>query len=245
MDVCILSQFTYYKIKNRKRTVRAYEGEPINRPSYSATTHVDPKHVIYCCMLLSTFYGSSLLSSWQHQSPQVMSDHRVGSGRSLLSYEETVKCMVQFGNTDDCMFYNSKDLIGYIFGIVSGLCYFLSRSPQIYKNFKRKSVEGISIFMFVITVLGNLTYGLSVIMEDTSLVFLCRHLPWLVGSIGTLVFDVTLLLQFWVYGRNRVPSGETQPLLAWNLQVLKKNAIMWMGLSKNVFLCRQRASLKF
>ncbi|XP_071840417.1 lysosomal amino acid transporter 1 homolog isoform X2 [Apostichopus japonicus] len=211
MDVCILSQFLYYKIKNRHRTVRAYEPDPINRPTYSSTAQVEPRHVIYCCLVFSAFYGTSLLS-WP-QGPQIKSGHHIGAGRSLLSYEEQT-CMVYFGQSGDCMFTDSEDLIGYIFGVVSGICYFMSRSPQLYKNFKRKSVEGISIFMFIITVLGNLTYGLSVILEDTSLVFLCRHLPWLVGSIGTLVFDVSLLLQFAVYGKKPSLSGESQPLLA-------------------------------
>ena len=33
-------------------------------------------------------------------------------------------------------------------------------------------------------------YGLSILLEDTQLVFIVAHLPWLVGSIGTLTFDV-------------------------------------------------------
>ena len=56
-------------------------------------------------------------------------------------------------------------------------------------QYKRKSVEGVAIMMFVLTVLGNVLYGLSILMEDTSVIFIIRHFPWLVGSLGTLCFD--------------------------------------------------------
>lgn len=214
-DVCILTQFTYYKIKNRRKVRVLPDSNRNGVGVYGSTNPGDPKNVIYCMMMFNVLSLTTLLS-WQPG--QQVTSHHTRTGRTLLAYEgKQDECMVPFGNSGDCMFFNSEDLTGYIFGVVSGLCYFLSRSPQIYKNFKRKSVEGVSIFMFVNTVMGNLTYGLSVILEDTSLVFLARHLPWLVGSIGTLIFDATLLVQFAIYRRGKTStplSGETDPLIA-------------------------------
>ena len=58
-----------------------------------------------------------------------------------------------------------------------------------FLQYKRKSTEGVAVMMFVLTVLGNVFYGLSIIMENTTPVFIVRHFPWLVGSLGTLCFD--------------------------------------------------------
>lgn len=64
-------------------------------------------------------------------------------------------------------------------------------SPQ----FKRKSTEGVSYFLFALVILGNTTYGLSVLLKnpdegqgETS--YMVHHLPWLIGSLGTLSLDL-------------------------------------------------------
>lgn len=49
-------------------------------------------------------------------------------------------------------------LTAQLFGWASALLYCLSRIPQIMQNFRKESVEGLSIFMFVFSVLGNLFY---------------------------------------------------------------------------------------
>jgi uncharacterized protein with PQ loop repeat len=91
-------------------------------------------------------------------------------------------------------------LIGYVFGWVSGSLYFGSRMPQILKNFRRKSCEGLSPIMFTMAVCGNLFYGCGVLMESVEGVFVVNHLPWLIGSVGTLLFDFTIMVQYVVYG---------------------------------------------
>ena len=57
-------------------------------------------------------------------------------------------------------------------------------------QFRHCSVEGLSLVMFVLAILGNATYGLGIFLYSVDPVFLLQHLPWLVGSVGTLVFDV-------------------------------------------------------
>ena len=46
--------------------------------------------------------------------------------------------------------------------------------------------------MFILAVMGNVTYALGVLLYSVEPIFLLRKLPWLVGSIGTLLFDFTV-----------------------------------------------------
>ena len=46
--------------------------------------------------------------------------------------------------------------------------------------------------MFVLAVLGNVTYGLGIFLYSVEPVFLLKKLPWIVGSVGTLFFDFTV-----------------------------------------------------
>jgi len=128
--------------------------------------------------------------------------------RTLLSESESARITV----TD-----TRNGMIGYIVGCVSGMLYFTSRIPQIIKNFKRKSCEGLSPIMFLMAVCGNAFYGCGVLMEGHSTTFILNHLPWLVGSIGTLLFDFTILVQYFKYGtpEDKVAHSdyEEQPLL--------------------------------
>ena len=54
----------------------------------------------------------------------------------------------------------------------------------------RCSVEDLSVHMFILSVLGNVTYGLGILLYSVDGIFLLQKLPWLVGSLGTMVFDI-------------------------------------------------------
>ena len=57
-------------------------------------------------------------------------------------------------------------------------------------------------------VMGNVFYAAGVLTQNgTQLdVFLIR-LPWLIGSVGTLIFDFTILVQYCVYGNFEIASA--------------------------------------
>ncbi|KAJ9051184.1 hypothetical protein DSO57_1007025 [Entomophthora muscae] len=88
--------------------------------------------------------------------------------------------------------------------VISWSCtvlYLGSRAPQIYKNWKRKSVDGLSIHMFLFSFLGNFTYTLSILLRCYQAPELFYNsLPFLLGSAGTMWEDAILFYQFRIYG---------------------------------------------
>jgi len=98
--------------------------------------------------------------------------------------------------------------IGSITVWISGFTYFISRIPQVVKNFQRKSTDGLSMALFVLAIIGNLTYGFQILLRlprfDEE--FYRDKLPFLLGSIGVFIFDVTIFIQFKCYKGNRVTS---------------------------------------
>ncbi|KAF9177628.1 hypothetical protein BGZ51_008511 [Haplosporangium sp. Z 767] len=94
--------------------------------------------------------------------------------------------------------------LGRIFAWVCTVFYLSSRMPQLWKNFKRKSVQGLSILMFFWAAMGNLTYTLSILNSadavnpETRTKFLLEAVPYVLGSSGTLMFDVSIFGQ-WLY----------------------------------------------
>ncbi len=62
-------------------------------------------------------------------------------------------------------------------------------------QFQRKSTEGVSFFLFALVILGNTTYGISVLLKNPDpgqgeASYIIHHLPWLIGSLGTLSLDI-------------------------------------------------------
>lgn len=98
--------------------------------------------------------------------------------------------------------------LGLVLAWMCTVVYILSRCPQLYKNYRRKSVEGISALLFGLALLGNLTYTLSILTScsfvagDSRVAFLLKELPYILGSSGTIVFDVAYFYQRWLYRLN-------------------------------------------
>lgn len=96
------------------------------------------------------------------------------------------------------------EIIGLFFAWLCTTVYCCSRIPQLYHNYTRKSVDGISPLLFTFALLGNLTYSLSIlsteIPNDVSYSqFLAKELPYLLGSLGTVLFDAIYFIQREIY----------------------------------------------
>ncbi|KAH9050680.1 PQ loop repeat-domain-containing protein [Lactarius hengduanensis] len=105
-------------------------------------------------------------------------------------------------------------VIGRISSWTCATLYLTSRLPQIWKNFVRKSVEGLSMILFVSAFLGNFFYVMSILSSPNmrasttqSSAFLIESMPFLIGSGGTLMFDVTIVTQSFIYRQRPSPRG--------------------------------------
>ena len=104
---------------------------------------------------------------------------------------------------DTCISHESipkgASVAGAVLGWISSLLYLNSRLPQVYKNWKRGTVEGLSWLMFFCSFMGNVTSSLGIIMRATTRSDWVREAPFLPGMLGTIFLDVTIITQYFVY----------------------------------------------
>ena len=114
------------------------------------------------------------------------------------------------------------DLWGQIFGYLCAALYLGSRIPQLLLNYRRKSTEGVSMLFFLFACVGNLTYVMSIFAYEPSCArlqglssdgygcergewgegygrYILVNASWLIGSAGTLLLDLAIFGQFWIY----------------------------------------------
>ncbi|XP_044301275.1 lysosomal amino acid transporter 1 homolog [Varanus komodoensis] len=189
-DLLMITLYLYYKVKNRERRLSV---------SINAS---------FVFVLVGTVSVTSFLVA---PAARLSHEATVVKGRALLSLADSQPGWEPFSR---------KEIIGFVIGSVSALLYLLSRVPQIYTNFKRKSTTGISYSLFALVMLGNLLYGASVLLKNpeqghTRGSYIIHHLPWLIGSLGVLSLDVLISFQFLAYRRKQTPAlEERDPLLS-------------------------------
>ncbi|KAM3617979.1 uncharacterized protein V6R79_013514 [Siganus canaliculatus] len=188
-DLLMLGLYSYYKVKNKMNESRRV------------------LNVVGVACILSFVTSFAQLPGLNTQQEVMSADFR---SRSLLSTPDS-----------SIRAFTRNEIIGFSIGSVSSVLYLFSRLPQMYTNYTRKSTEGVSYFLFALVILGNTTYGLSVLLKNPDdgqgeRSYLIHHLPWLIGSLGTLALDLTISVQFLIY---RKPKGaasgndETTPLI--------------------------------
>lgn len=111
-----------------------------------------------------------------------------------------------------------------ILGYASAVLYLGARIPQIIKNQKDRSCDGLSLLFFILSVLGNATYGagvslvpchsaestcradaIQILFHSVEKQYFLTNLPWLIGSLGTMAEDAIIFIQFSVFGEKTVP----------------------------------------
>lgn len=99
-----------------------------------------------------------------------------------------------------------------VFGYISAVLYLSSRIPQIWLNFKRKSCVGISLLFFLFACLGNMLFIASLLVVSLDPQYLKVNFSWLLGSAGTLLMDLTIFIQFFIYDSDDdVVTGPAPP----------------------------------
>ncbi|XP_014380035.1 putative uncharacterized protein PQLC2L isoform X2 [Alligator sinensis] len=184
MDIIMLSQFVYYKLKNQKMTKCS-----MHLKNFCVTW-------VLICITLCAILPSQLLLRNQFHS-------------ILLEAGKDPLGMIK--------------LSGFVCGYISCVFYLGSRFPQLYKNFQRQSTEGTSYLLFALAMMGNWTYGLSLVLKVPAAkslrnLYLLHHLPWLIGSFGVLFLDIFITAQFIIYRKQNkrrfsLVAVEVKPLL--------------------------------
>ncbi|XP_074537765.1 lysosomal amino acid transporter 1 homolog isoform X2 [Halichoeres trimaculatus] len=190
-DLVMLGMYFYYKIRNR------------TGDSSTIMNVVGAVCILGCTTSLASIPG-------------------LGSQQEVISSEFRGRSLLSVPDNNHIKPFTPKEIIGFSIGSVSSVLYLFSRLPQMYTNYKRKSTEGVSYFLFALVILGNTLYGLSVLLKnpddghgETS--YLVHHLPWLIGSLGTLSLDLMISIQFLMYRKPQQvvesESDERTPLI--------------------------------
>lgn len=98
---------------------------------------------------------------------------------------------------------SSLDSLSVEFGVLTRWGRDSARIPQIIKNYREKSCEGLALLFFLLSLTGNFTYGASVMVYSQERDYFIRALPWLLGSLGTMVEDCIIFVQFRIYSPKR------------------------------------------
>jgi solute carrier family 66 (lysosomal lysine-arginine transporter), member 1 len=119
--------------------------------------------------------------------------------------------------------YPEFNIMGQIFGWLCAALYLGSRIPQLLLNFRRKSTEGVSLLFFLFACIGNVTYVMSIVAYTP----ICEHVghcqrgeaaeiyirymlvnaSWIAGSAGTLMLDLGIFWQFFLYREDEGQDG--------------------------------------
>lgn len=157
--------------------------------------------------------GSLLVDSVKATAPVAVIASNIGQGNAFPIGDYMPTATIG-GLTIDSKFY------GTFFAWFGAGLYFFSRIPQLIKNHERKSTEDISPVLFACTLFGNLTYTISILVScdfvygENRWEFFINELPYMIGSAGTIVFDLFYFYQVWLYGdKSGQKDVETQPLL--------------------------------
>ncbi|KAG7895445.1 hypothetical protein KL936_000153 [Ogataea polymorpha] len=86
-----------------------------------------------------------------------------------------------------------------ICGYLSAALYLSARLPQIYQNYTKKSCRGLSLLFFMLSTLGNVTYGLQILFYRSDWDYVVLNSSWLLGSLGTIAEDLVIFAQFYMY----------------------------------------------
>ncbi|KAG2374573.1 hypothetical protein C9374_010592 [Naegleria lovaniensis] len=99
-------------------------------------------------------------------------------------------------------------IVGYTIGWLCALLYLGSRPPQIYKNFKRGSAEGVSRIFFSLAVLGNSSYVASIWLFSFNGNYLMMRLPFLLETSVNVCMDSFILFQIVYYYRKNLKKDK-------------------------------------
>ncbi|ROW10417.1 hypothetical protein VMCG_01802 [Cytospora schulzeri] len=223
-DVILISQCLYYNALNTRRRKRlastrteASEDEPLlsRRRSSSGAGGLPGSHRRHSVRRTSSGFDpltrivtgeddTPQRSAWLTNTLSLAAVYALGVAAWFISRE----VLPSSGGDEDPVGSDPADapkepvvMVGMALGYFSALCYLTARIPQIVKNWREKSTEGLALLFFLLSLTGNLTYGASLFAYSQDGPYLLKALPWLLGSLGTIVEDGIIFVQFQLYSK--------------------------------------------
>ncbi|KAI1654099.1 PQ-loop-domain-containing protein [Daldinia decipiens] len=223
-DVILITQSVYYNTLNARRTRQrtrsteseTSEDEPLLQPRRRSSSGLPGSHRRH-----SVHHSESGLdpikrivtgeddtpdtNPWLHNTLSVVAIYIVGAAGWFVSYK--VGAWDKPGAPEEPAAESSVAVLGLILGYSSAICYLFARIPQIIKNYREKSCEGLALLFFLLSLTGNLTYGLSVFTYSPEPEYIIKAIPWLLGSLGTIIEDCIIFYQFRIYSKRGVSKA--------------------------------------
>ncbi|PKX94592.1 PQ-loop repeat-containing protein [Aspergillus novofumigatus IBT 16806] len=199
-DGVLIAQCLYYKTRNARRESllrrrRSSTVTPTRRPLYSVRSgrggHGHPDDAL-ANIVEESEVGRS---AWIKNFSSVLAICVIGMAGWTVAWQTGVWKPASKERNGGVDMAAGAQVLGYI----SAVCYLGARLPQIYKNYCDRSCEGLSLLFFILSLMGNLTYGAGILCHSTEKNYVVTNLPWLIGSLGTMVEDVVIFVQFRLY----------------------------------------------
>ncbi|CAN9135615.1 unnamed protein product [Alternaria alternata] len=207
-DLVLISQCVYYNMKNSRRGDRKTSTQSTNSIEAPLLGRRDSSNIGLpgsAAQALPTIpdVGDGA-SEWVKNALSIVGVCVVGAAGWAIAWKTGVWVPQPQHNTEDA----SDNPVGaMILGYASAVAYLGARIPQIIKNQRERSCEGLSLLFFMLSLLGNATYGAGIIFHSQEKDYILTNLPWLIGSLGTMVEDVTIFVQFRVFGNGEASSA--------------------------------------
>ncbi|KAG1444960.1 hypothetical protein G6F56_010089 [Rhizopus delemar] len=204
IDITLLSQWLYYnKYKGPKDEyiIIPQQQDSIKAlPSNSLFQHPVPLNINPSPVIVddesTPFSSSASPSKWYTLSAK---DQNLSKLMSVLLFTLQTQ-------TDTISIQSSLVWLGRLSAWTCTVLYLMSRIPQILKNRRRQSVQGLSASLFICAACANFAYTSSILSHPKqTLESLLEALPYLIGSAGTFIFDFLIFLQF-IYYKNNSPK---------------------------------------
>jgi len=140
---------------------------------------------------------SSSGTSWVRNATSILLVCVAGAAGWVIAWKSGVWTPVPENDTPD---EAAEMIIGaQILGYFSAVCYLGARIPQIIKNHRDRSCDGLSLLFFLLSLMGNATYGAGILCHSVKRDYVLTNLPWLIGSLGTMAEDGIIFVQFRMY----------------------------------------------
>ncbi|KAI1104011.1 PQ-loop-domain-containing protein [Jackrogersella minutella] len=222
-DIILITQSLYYNIVNARRTRKARqrtrstqsqasEDEPLLQPRRRSSSGLPGSHRRHSIHHSDSGFApikrivtgeddTPDSNPWFHNTLSVVAIWIVGAAGWFVSYK--VGAWDKPDAPEEPTTETPIAILGLVLGYASAVCYLCARVPQIIKNYREKSCEGLALLFFLLSLTGNLTYGLSVFTYSPEPEYIIKAIPWLLGSLGTIVEDCIIFYQFRIYSGNR------------------------------------------